>query len=381
MENSVIRVWKVFLFISQCSLAYAGTVDLVDISPKQMGMGGAGSAQVNDATSMAINPAGMAIRDSSESDTVDFVLSYAESSVHRDEISYEKADALSIFWAKRYYKWTVGVGLYDTASLNLDYLEMDGDQLLTQSTHLGGYDISLYLAYDYSEDFKLGATFKMSSVITDYKDASNSKLEDEVWSLRLGAKYFVFDTPIDFSNSSMQLAWQLAAAYEPESEFQPFAELKTHPLKNREVSGFPELCLVGSTIRFGWIFDSFSFVIHLNTDLSQETYNQMSDLLIVSERVDNKRGDVVLTKKMLGSEWLFKGTDPNSITYALRFGLSDQSSNFENELEEQKASFGLGFIGKNASFELAVQKQLSETEEEQTKNEDLIWSIGMGVAF
>jgi hypothetical protein len=381
MSKLVSSALLLLIILSHCGMVYAGSINRVDSSPKQMAMAGAGSAQVNDSTAMALNPAGMAINDLAESDTMDFFLGYGEALPYQDSPEYESADMLGIFWAKRYWRWTVGVGMYDTGAFNLDYQELIDNQVLTKNTHVSAYDMALYLAFNYSDKLKLGSTLKMSSLSSDYKDSGGNSLDDEVWSIRLGAKYILFDQPIDFTSSSMQLAWQFAAGYEPESEFTPFSDLRQHPLKNRDITGAPELFLLGSTMRFGWIFENFSFVMHLNADVSQETYSGMSDLLIPSEALALNRQDVVIHKTMLGSEWLFKGTAPDAITYALRAGISDQRSNFEGELEEQKASIGFAFIGHGASLELAAQTFLDNDGSRGPVNDGLSWSLGFGLTF
>lgn len=370
-----------FFSLGLFEFSLAGTLNRVETNPKQMGMAGAGSAQINDSSAMSVNPAGMAVNGDMDVGTGDFFISTGEAAALTELQTAEDAEAFALFWAKRHQSWSAGLGLYDTAAMNIDYVELSGADSVYKSTHLSAYDMTVYLALSVSDRFKLGGTLKMASVSTDYKDAGGNKLDDEVWSTRLGAKYIVFNQPLDFSTSSMLFLWQFGAAYEAGSSFKPFTVLKTHPLKNREVMVVPEHILLGSNMRFGWILEHASFVLNLNADASKETYENMSDLLIPSEQITMNRADVEITKTMLGAECLLKGASPGALTYALRAGIAQQKSNFEGRFKQTTTALGVGIIGETLSLELALQN-ITDTSSEETKlTNELAWSIGMGVAF
>lgn len=373
--------FNTFIFISLLTLvlvniASASSINRHDISPRQMAMGGAFSAQVNTSTSMAINPAGMALKDGTDYDMGEFFMSYTQVPELPVTEQSSTEDVLAFLWAKRYTTWTIGAGLYDRSSIQFEYEEQVGEDTVTKSTQLGAYDISVYLAYAMTEKFKLGGTLKISSLSTEHKDSAGSSIEDEVYSVRLGAKYFVLDTPIDFSSSAMYLAWALAAAYEPKSEFSPFAELAKHPLKDTKITGLPQEFLVGSHLTFGWIFESFSFVLNLNSDLSQANYSGLAELLVPASEYKN----IELTKKMLGAELLFNASG-SAVTYAMRAGISDQTSNIDDAFDEKMISAGVGVSSKNLFLDLSVQKEVLPETALDNRKAKMNFALALGVSF
>lgn len=345
--------------------ANAAPIETVPVSARTLALGGAGVAGVNGATAMAINPAGMGFNDVEARDTGEFVVTGVTS---YENTGLGAEDDYGVFWAKRYSKWAFGLGLYDTQNIRIIYA--GNDQEPASKAILQSYDISANLAYAPSESLKIGGTLKIISV--SEKDVSDKvREESSSYGLQLGTSYRLFDKPIDFTSSSGHIAWNVGAAYHFESTQTPFENDRYHSLRDREITAYPEAIIIGSTMSFGWIFSAMSCQLNLNADMERLRYSKMSDLLFeTSETLD-----VEITRKKLGAELLIGGAS-SANTFALRAGMTDQTSNYSNEADEQRVSVGIGFVRGGFSIDLAAQ-QFQDSSESNFK----VGMLEVGIEF
>ncbi|WP_156506423.1 OmpP1/FadL family transporter [Oleiphilus sp. HI0117] len=345
--------------------AYAAPVEMLPLSARTLAQGGAGVAAVNGATSMAINPAGMGFSEFNARDTGEFVLIGATS---YENTGLGSDDDGGVFWAKRYTKWAFGLGLYDTHNIRVSFKEPS--QGTEEAAILQSYDISANVAYAPSDSAKIGGTLKIISV--KEKDVSDKvRQETSGYGLQLGANYRLLDKPIDFTSSSGYLAWDVGAAYHFESTHTPFENDFNHPLRNREITAYPESVSVGSKMSLGWIFSEVSFQLNLNADFEKLKYSGMSDLLFQT----SDSLDIELTKKKLGAELLIGGAT-SSNTFAIRAGITDQTGNYSDLADEQRASVGLGFVRGGFSVDFAAQQFFGASE-----NKFKIGMLEIGIEF
>lgn len=326
----------------------AGSIAHVSTSVRQMAMGGAFIAQVDEASSISINPAGVAPARGTAQISKEFLFygmkrenSFSETDDSADEI-------LGFFWTKKSGNSGFGIGLYDSSVGQVSYLDNSSTRNINTAT-LSGFDLAFSYAYSPIDELKVGTTLK-ATFFGEPESADGKEHEESEYSFKLGAQYQVFDGYLDIANTSTNLALSIGAIYQPEIQLSPFSSSPRHLLSDQDITATPETIGVGSHVRFGWISEALTFRLHLNADYETSLYSDMAELIVNP----STKGNVELVRAMFGSELLITGLGASN-TYALRAGVADQTGNIHQVLDETVRSFGLGVVGESISMNLAYE--------------------------
>lgn len=329
---------------------------------RDLALAGAFSAQVNDSSSVFVNPAGIApaYRNDTPIHEVTFSTGRAELS---GTTTNDDSTHYNLIYA--YTGTEFGLGLAINENDNLFLESANG----LASQNISVEEVVATLAYQANSWLKLGATAR--SLRAETVEVVGAKEDSSKPNYKLGAQIY----PWDYNNGGYLFSLKLAATHQTAGEAKPF-NLQNAENQNTVVTLLPKSNTVSASFELLSASNEArnSFSISLNIETERREYPEDNNFLVASSNSNAANNLATELRRDAASIEVLKNSE--NVSYAFRVGMGQIEDPSNSAWSQQQLGFGIGLVYGFVVFDIGYR--VSETARENmpdTKEDNVLGTL------